>query len=253
LDDRSQIDYRQADEKEEARMPQAYDPGDYPPFAVTVDLVVLTVRDGELHALVVRRRESPFRGRWALPGGFVRPAEGLETAARRELSEETGLATMPGHIEQLASYGEPGRDPRMRVVTVGYLVLAPDLPAPVPGGDASQATWIPVRRLLADRPTLAFDHHRILSDGVERARAKLEYSTLATAFCPAKFTVAELRQVYEIVWDALLDPRNFHRKATGSAGFLTPTAGVTTRGGGRPAQLFRAGPATLLTPPILRP
>ena len=230
-----------------------YDPAAFPPFAVTVDLVVLTVRDGELQALVVRRDEAPHRGRWALPGGFVRPDEGLEQAARRELAEETGLEDVAGHVEQLASYGDPDRDPRMRVVTVAYLALAPDLPAPVAGGDAGQAAWRPVEALLGARPPLAFDHRRILADGVERARAKLEYSTLATAFCPAEFTVGELRAVYETVWGARLDPRNFHRKATGSEGFLEPTDRMTTRGGGRPAQLFRAGPAALLSPPILRP
>lgn len=231
----------------------AYDPADYPPFAVTVDLVVLTVRDDALQVLTVRRRVPPFRGRRALPGGFVRPAEDLLDAARRELAEETGLDGVPGHLEQLASYGAPRRDPRMRVVSVAHLALAPDLPAPVAGTDARDASWEPVADLFERPSRLAFDHDRILADGVERARAKLEYSTLATAFCPPEFTVAELRQVYDVVWDAALDPRNFHRKATASAGFLTETGATTTRGGGRPAGLYRAGPATLLSPPILRP
>lgn len=100
---------------------------------------------------------------------------------------------------------------------------------------------------------LAFDHAQILSDGVERARSKIEYSSLATAFCPTEFTVGELRRVYEAVWGVALDPRNFHRKVTGTPGFLVPTGGTTTRQGGRPAQLFRAGGATLLNPPMLRP
>lgn len=231
----------------------AYDPADYPPFAVTVDLVVLTVREDALQALTVRRRVPPFRGRWALPGGFVRPAEDLAAAARRELAEETGLDGVPGHLEQLASYGAPRRDPRMRVVTVAHLALAPDLPTPVAGTDARDASWQPVVDLLRHPGRLAFDHDRILADGVERARAKLEYSTLATAFCTPDFTVAELRHVYDVVWDAALDPRNFHRKATASDGFLIETGATTRRGGGRPAQLFRAGPAALLSPPILRP
>jgi 8-oxo-dGTP diphosphatase len=243
-----------------------YDPSAFPSFAVTVDLVVLTVREHALSALAVRRGEPPFQGRWALPGGFVQPEEGLAEAAARELSEETGLRTLqpsgPGaglgaHLEQLATYGDPERDPRMRVVSVAHLVLAPDLPAPRAGGDVRGARWAHVGELLgrtADSgAALAFDHTRILADGVERARSKIEYSSLATAFCPREFTVGELRRVYEAVWGVALDPRNFHRKVTGTPGFLVPAGGTTTRQGGRPAQLFRAGGATVLNPPMLRP
>ncbi|MDI3402499.1 NUDIX hydrolase [Streptomyces cavernicola] len=245
-----------------------YDPSAFPPFAVTVDLVVLTVRRHSLCALAVRRGEAPFQGRWALPGGFVRADEDLAMAAARELEEETGLsahdpgtpAPDPGngaHLEQLATYGDPKRDPRMRVVSVAHLALAPDLPAPKAGGDAHSARWAPVETFLEpeDEETgaLAFDHAQILADGVERARSKIEYSSLATAFCPPEFTVGELRRVYEAVWGVALDPRNFHRKVTGTPGFLVPTGGTTTRQGGRPAQLFRAGGATLLNPPMLRP
>jgi 8-oxo-dGTP diphosphatase len=222
----------------------------YPPFAVTVDLVVLTIRDDALCALVVRRGEEPFRGRWALPGGFVRPDEDLLAAAARELAEETGLSA---HVEQLASYGAPDRDPRMRVVTVAHLALVPELPAPMAGGDASHAAWRPAQPLLDDPAALAFDHGRILADGIERARAKLEYSPLATAFCRREFTVADLRRVYEIVWGTELDPRNFHRKVTGTPGFLEPTGRSTVGERGRPALLFRPGPARMLHPPMLRP
>ncbi|WP_130796491.1 NUDIX hydrolase [Streptomyces otsuchiensis] len=243
-----------------------YEPSDYPPFAVTVDLVVLTVRRHALCALVVRRGEDPFKGWWGLPGGFVLPDEDLATAAARELAEETGLqASGPDsgaagvHLEQLATYGEPGRDPRMRVVSVAHLVLAPDLPAPTAGGDAGSAQWMPVDELLGagpgegERRPLAFDHDRVLADGLERARSKLEYSALAAAFCGPEFTVGELRRVYEAVWGVVLDPRNFHRKVTGTPGFLVPAGGTTTRQGGRPAQLFRAGAAMILNPPMLRP
>ncbi|MFF8599619.1 NUDIX domain-containing protein [Streptomyces sp. NPDC015232] len=252
-----------------------YDPSAFPPFAVTVDLVVLTVRRHALCALIVKRGEAPFQGRWALPGGFVRDDEDLDAAAARELVEETGLCVHePGapepepvaghgaHLEQLATYGAPDRDPRMRVVSVAHLALAPDLPAPRAGGDANSARWAPVEELLGEDGTaeregepvpLAFDHAKILADGVERARSKIEYSSLATAFCPPEFTVGELRRVYEAVWGVALDPRNFHRKVTGTPGFLVPTGGTTTRQGGRPAQLFRAGGATLLNPPMLRP
>jgi 8-oxo-dGTP diphosphatase len=222
------------------------------PFAVTVDLVLLTIREDELQVLAVRRGEAPFRGRWALPGGFVREEEGLLEAAQRELAEETGHRELSVHLEQLGTYGAPRRDPRLRVVSVAYLALAAELPEPAPGTDASEARWRPVADLLSGSDRLAFDHREILGDGLERARAKLEYSPLATAFCAHEFTVAELRHVYEVVWGTELDPRNFHRKVTGSPGFLMPTGRRTTRNGGRPAQLFRRGKARLLNPPISR-
>ncbi|UCN15825.1 NUDIX hydrolase [Cellulomonas iranensis] len=227
-----------------------YDPADYPPFAVTVDLVVLTLRDDALHVLLVERGADPWRGRWALPGGFVRPDEGLDAAAARELAEETGVRDVPGHLEQLASYGDPDRDPRMRVVSVAYLALAPDLPEPRAGSDAAGAAWVRVDDALA-RP-LAFDHARVLADGVERARAKLEYSPLAAAFCADEFTVAELRRVYEAVWGRPLDPRNFHRKVTGVPGLLVDTGRTRAEGRGRPAALYRRGDVTTLHPPLSR-
>jgi 8-oxo-dGTP diphosphatase len=220
--------------------------------AVTVDLVVFTIRDDRLCALAIRRGIPPYRGRWALPGGFVQEDEGLLDAARRELIEETGLDELPVHLEQLATFGEPKRDPRMRVVSVAYLAFGPDLPEPRAGTDAADARWRPVADLLSSSSRLAFDHDQILTDGLERARAKLEYSPLATAFCAEEFTVAELRHVYEVVWGIGLDPRNFHRKVTGSPGFLVPTDKRTTRNGGRPALLYRRGEATVLNPPISR-
>ncbi|GAA4604063.1 NUDIX domain-containing protein [Actinoplanes octamycinicus] len=216
--------------------------------AITVDLVLLTIRQAGLQALLIRRGIPPFQGQWALPGGFVHDDEDLDAAAVRELREETGVDPSAGHLEQLATYGTPGRDPRGRVVTTAYLALLPDLPAPVAGSDAAHADWRPV-----DQRGLAFDHDRILADGVERARAKLEYTPLATAFCPPEFTVAELRAVYETVWRTTLDPRNFHRKVTTAEDFIEPTGHSVTRDRGRPAQLYRRGPATLLHPPLLRP
>jgi 8-oxo-dGTP diphosphatase len=216
--------------------------------AVTVDLVLLTIRQRALQVLLIRRGIEPFRGRWALPGGFVHDDEDLDMAAARELREETGVDPSAGHLEQLATYGAPGRDPRGRVVTVAYLALLPDLPAPVAGSDAAGAEWCPFEKATG----LAFDHDQILADGLERARAKLEYTPLAAAFCPVEFTVADLRDVYETVWRTRLDPRNFHRKVTSAQGFIEPTGHSASRDRGRPAQLFRRGPATLLHPPLMR-
>jgi 8-oxo-dGTP diphosphatase len=250
-----------------------YDPRAYPPVAVTVDVGALTIRDAELHALLVRRAAPPFEGHWALPGGFVRPAEDLPEAAARTLAEETGLATLDRvHLEQLASYGTPDRDPRMRVVSVAYVALAPDLPDPAAGSEASEAAWVPVAALglpeggsEAGRPVrqrpgttrrLAFDHARILADGLERARAKLEYSPLATSFLGEEFTIAELRAVYETVWGGSLHAGNFHRKVLSVPGLVESTGTTTERGGprgGPRARLYRAGDARLLHPPLLRP
>jgi 8-oxo-dGTP diphosphatase len=123
------------------------------------------------------------------------------------------------------------------------------LPTPEAGSDAAAASWLQVADL---GEHLAFDHDAILADGLERARAKLEYTPLATAFCPPEFTVGQLRRVYEIVWGTPLDPRNFHRKVTGTPGFLAPTRHITEGERGRPAQLFRRGDASVLYPPMLR-
>lgn len=231
-------------------------PGDHPPVAVTVDVVLLTIREDSLSALLIRRGSEPFKGSLALPGGFIQPGEDLDQAAARELREETGAKGV--HLEQLGSYGAPKRDPRMRVVSVAYLALIPNPPEVRAGSDAAGAEWVPVATFLdaslPKRPSLlAFDHQQILRDGVERARAKLEYTALGTAFCPPQFTVGELRRVYEIVWGVELDARNFHRKITGTFGFLEPTDKMTSRGGGRPAQVFRRGPISTLNPPLPRP
>jgi 8-oxo-dGTP diphosphatase len=178
--------------------------------------------------------------------------EDIETAAYRELQEEVNVGRRDVVLEQLRSYGAPERDPRMRVVSVAWLALGANLPEPTAGSDAREAFWMPVRKALRRPKELAFDRAQILRDGLDRARAKLEYSTLATAFCPEEFTVGELREVYEAVWGIELDPRNFHRKVTGAEGFLIETGERTTRAGGRPAMLYRAGPAEQLHPPILR-
>ncbi|MER6169240.1 NUDIX hydrolase [Streptomyces violaceorubidus] len=230
---------------------RGYDKHAFEPFAVTVDLAVLTLRAGALHVLLVERGQEPYAGRWALPGGFLLPEESAETAARRELAEETGLADVTGlHLEQLRTYSEPGRDPRMRVVSVAFAALLPNPPEPHGGGDAAEARWTPYEQARH----LAFDHDRILADARDRVGAKLEYTCLATAFCPAEFTLGELQGVYETVWGTALDRPNFRRKVLATPGFVEPVPGAArlTGGRGKPAALYRAGPATTLHPPLLR-
>ena len=224
---------------------------------IAVDIVALTVIDHTLHALVVRRGIEPFKNHLALPGGFLRDGEQTEEAAARELEEETGI-TPPGHLEQLRTYGPIGRDPRGPILSVAYLLLAPSFSPARAGGDAAEALWHPVDTLLAPASPLAFDHARILADGIERARSKIEYSPLATSFCGPEFTITQLRTTYEAIWGSTLDPRNFHRKATKTASFIEPTGGTIREGAGRPATLYRLVPgvdatAFVLDPPLRRP
>ena len=184
----------------------------------------------------------------------MRPDEDLDDAARRELTEEAGLATAPWHLEQLRTYGAPGRDPRMRVVSVAYLALMPDHPAPAAGSDASAARFWPVEDLWAnDGPALAFDHDQMLNDAVERARSKLEYTTLATSFVEDPFTIADLRRVYEAVWGVPIHHANFRRKVLSTPGFVVPTGEERPTGRGWTELYTRGRDCTQLSPAILRP
>ncbi|MFE2167599.1 NUDIX domain-containing protein [Streptomyces sp. NPDC059447] len=224
------------------------------PVLLTVDLVILTLREGRLCVLLVERGEDPFRGMPALPGGFLNhDGEEILDAAHRELNEETALTAGRVHLEQLGTYGDSGRDPRGRVVSVAHLAIAPGLPDPVAGTDAADAAWVPAEAILSGEMELAFDHHRIATDGIERARSKLEFSSLATAFCGETFSIAELQQVYEAVWGTELDTRNFYRKVQAAKGFIIPAASGRRTTGGRPARLYQAGPKTVLFPPLIRP
>jgi 8-oxo-dGTP diphosphatase len=230
-----------------------YDPSAYPPFAVTADIAVFTLRNGRLHLLLVVRGEEPFAGRWALPGGFVRVAEDACATARRELVEETRIGSgFDIHLEQLRTYSTPDRDPRMRVVSVAHVALLPDLPEPAAGTDAAGARWWAVADVLDGEITLAFDHGLIVEDAVERVRAKLEYSTLATRFLPREFTIGELRAVYAAVWGESPELQNFRRKVLSVDGFVVPAEGVRLGVPGPRAQLYSAGPATEIVPPFLR-
>ncbi len=224
-----------------------YDPDAYPPFAVTVDIAVFTIRDDALQVLLVERGQEPFLGALALPGGFVRPDEDLDWAAARELAEETGLRQGSWHLEQLGSYGDPDRDPRMRVVTVAYWAISAELPALRGGGDAAAAILTPVRRIERGAVRLAFDHERIVRDAVERTRPKLEYTALAAKFCPPEFTISQLRRVYETVWNTDLDPGNFQRSVQESGAF-EKRVGVQfapRSQRGRPASLWSVSESTV--------
>jgi 8-oxo-dGTP diphosphatase len=230
-----------------------YDPSTFPAVGVTVDVAVLTIRQGQLSVLLVRRGTHPAKGHWALPGGFVGPREDLDTAARRELSEETGVNAAATHLEQLRTYGAPDRDPRLRVVSVAYLGLLADLPPPAAGTDAADARLWPVADLESvDGPVLAFDHRGIVADAIERARSKLEYTSLATSFVDEPFTIADLRRVYEAVWGVPLHPANFRRKVLSTPGLVVPTGEERSTGRGW-AELYRRGDGTVLHPAMLRP
>jgi 8-oxo-dGTP diphosphatase len=234
-------------------VPPEYDPSAFPAFAVTVDVVILTMADGVLHVLLVRRGEEPFKGMWATPGGFKRPDETLDEAARRELSEETGV-DVPSLLTQFGAYGDPGRDPRMNVVTVAYLAVLRDVGAIVAGTDAADAALVPVSDILEERIALGFDHLRIVRDAIERVRVELEVSGIATAFVGTTFTMAELRAVYEAIWGVQLDAANFRRSLVGEDGWVIPTGRTARPGpeGGRPAELYRAGRAWKHGAPIHR-
>lgn len=209
---------------------------DHPRPALTVDIVIFTLRENHLQGLLVRRADEPFAGMWALPGGFVHLEEGLEEAALRELGEETGLTE--AYLEQLYTYGDPLRDPRGRVVTVAYFALIPaDAPVRFEGGrDAAQASWFCLNQL----PPLAFDHAEIVAYALRRLRYKLEYSAVGFELLPDEFTLSELQFTYEIILGEKLDKRNFRRRIL-EAGIIEPTP--HQRGGeGRPARLYRYRP-----------
>lgn len=241
---------------------------EYPAFAVTVDIALFTIQDDVFKILLIERGGDPYCGDLALPGGFVRPDEDLDAAAARELKEETSLADGAWHLEQFAAYGDPERDPRMRTVTVAFWAITSDPLRPRGGGDAAAARLVPVDRIESGGLRLAFDHDRIVEDAVKRVRSGLETTTVATQFCPPAFTVAELRKVYETIWNTPLDPGNFQRFVRDSGAFesvpsATPNfrgppgddlvSGQTVRQGvrGRPASRWKVregGPRPLARP-----
>jgi ADP-ribose pyrophosphatase YjhB (NUDIX family) len=213
-------------------MPPSLSFAHYP--AVSVDVVIFCLRDNDLQVLLVKRGRPPFRGRWAVPGGFVEARETLQAAALRELNEETGLSEV--YVEQLYTFGDPGRDPRGRIITVAYFALIPAGAAPEPhgGDDAAEARWWSMYRL----PRLAFDHAQVLEYALQRLRNKLEYTAVGFQLLPSEFTLSELQAAYEIVLGEALDKRNFRRRIL-EAKVIRETRRYRRGVGGRPARLYR--------------
>jgi len=206
---------------------------EHPRPALTVDIVIFTLRENQLQVLLIQRLNEPYAGSWALPGGFVEIDESLENAASRELNEETGITE--AFLEQLYTYGDPKRDPRGRVVSIAYYALIPaDAPVRAEGGsDAGQARWFPVDKL----PALSFDHNEIVAYALRRVRYKLEYTAAGFELLPEEFTLTEIQHTYEIVLGEALDKRNFRRRMLDS-GIIEPTE-LKKGGEGRPARLYR--------------
>jgi 8-oxo-dGTP diphosphatase len=210
-----------------------YDPTRYDRPSVTVDVVIFTLQDRQLHVLLVKRKHWPYEGRWAIPGGFVQLDESLEQAARRELEEETGVRDI--YLEQLYTFGEPKRDPRTRVISVAYIALvSADTQTLRVSDESTDVRWFPVGLLPGP---LAFDHDAILAIGLDRLRSKLEYTTLAFQLLPEVFSILELKHIYEQILDEELDKGNFYRKIK-DAKVLEDT-GMRREGRGRPTSLYR--------------
>lgn len=221
--------------------------------AVAVDVALLTMHAGRFSLLLVEPDAPDLHGRWALPGRRVRDDESLDEAAHRALRELAGAEAPGAHLEQLRTYGDPSRDPHGRVVSVAYLALTPHPPPLRLDGGGRGARYVPVDELAG--VDFAYDHERVVPDALERARSKLEYTALATAFVDEPFTLGDLRRVYEAVWGVRLDPANFRRKVVSTTDFVVPVPGMARPGpgGGRPAKRYRRGRATLLHPAMLRP
>ena len=202
--------------------------------AVTVDVVIFTLQERELHVLLVKRKHWPFEGRWAIPGGFIKLDESLEQAARRELEEETGIRDI--YLEQLYTFGNPKRDPRARIVSVAYFALVrADMQTLRVSDESTDVRWFPVRWLPGP---LAFDHDHMLATALDRLRSKLEYTTLAFQLLPEVFSILELKHIYEqILGEDKIDKGNFYRKIK-DAKVLEDT-GMRREGRGRPTTLYR--------------
>lgn len=218
---------------------------------VYVDLVCLTIKDRELHVLTVER-SSAAPGRLAIPGGLLEDTESPAEAAVRELYEETGTKADARHIHQIGAYGDPDRDTRYgRAISIAYLALVPHPNKPMAGSDARATSFVPVAQTQR-RGVMEFDHRDIIRDACSLARRLLEDTPIAAQFCDREFTVSDLRHVYEAILDHKVDPANFRKKVEAAQGFLVPVADVEALhdGAGRPARMYRKGPARELNPPV---
>ena len=206
---------------------------DYPHPAVTTDVVLFTIQMRALSVLLIQRKNPPYQGMWALPGGFLNIDEGLESCAKRELREETGIEGV--YLEQLGTFGKPDRDPRERVISVTYFALTPsDHLTPKASSDAAETAWFPISQL----PDLAFDHAGIIDRARERLVAKLGYTTIAFQMLPDSFTLSQLQSVYEILLNETLDKRNF-RKGILARDIIRETGEYSRQGNHRPAKTYQ--------------
>jgi 8-oxo-dGTP diphosphatase len=231
---------------------------EYPRPSVTVDTVLFTIRAGELAVLMIRRGGPPFKGHWALPGGFVEENESLERAASRELQEETSIVQTA--LEQLGAFGDPGRDPRGHTVSVAFYAFLVAPTRPIAADDAADAQWVPLSTLA--RARVAFDHPRIIALAIDRLREQLVMQaqdgglrTTGTArfeIVPPRFTLSELQHVHEAVLGKRIDKRNFRSKLI-SQGLVEPVASAHRTGRHRPAQLYRWKQAEAPVPPPAKP
>lgn len=218
-------------------VPAGYDPSDYERPSVTVDMLIFTVMDDDLKVLFVRRKNPPHQGMWAFPGGFVDMDESLENAAVRELKEETNVddPSETGYLEQLHTFGDPGRDPRTRVITVTYLALVRSEGInPKGGDDARDAAW----HSAIDPPKLAFDHDMILERAMNRLEELACNTIIPFNLIPECFTWQDVQGVYELLLRRQLDKRNFRRRMTAMAPLERCEHGHT-KSIGRPAILFK--------------
>lgn len=213
-------------------MAQKYDVNKFERPSVTVDVLLFTIDEGELKILLVKRNEEPFLDFWALPGGFVKMTEDLDTAAKRELLEESGVKNL--YLEQLYTFGNPSRDPRTRVITVTYMALAANTDWKLKAtGDAKDVDFFPVDKL----PKMAFDHTEIIKYGLQRLRNKLGYSNIVLGLLPSSFTLTQLQKVYETILKTKLDKRNFRKKIL-STGLLVSSGKKLEGIAHRPAMLY---------------
>lgn len=223
------------DNMDEKEFLTKYDPEKFKRPSIAVDTIIFSIQHDELKVLLVKRGEHPFKGTWAIPGGFVRHDESVDDAAKRELLEETGVSGV--YLEQLFTFGDVNRDPRTRVISISYYSILgyDDLSSTKLSAsfDVDDVDWFNI----SDLPELAFDHKIILRYALNRLRNKLEYSTVAFEFLPERFTLTELQQIYEIVYDRKLDKRNFRKKLK-QMNIVSETNETKIEGAHRPARLY---------------